>query len=69
MKFAERVQRFKVRLVVRALRMADGNQARAAAIVGMDENNMYAFVRRHGLQRHTVDRRCVYAARTAEMRA
>lgn len=59
MRFVDRIQRFKVRLVIRALRVADGHIRRAAKRLGMEESNLRAFVRRYGLTAHVTDYRKV----------
>lgn len=57
MRFLARVKRFKVRLVIRALRVNDGHIRRAASLLCMEESNLRAFVRRYGLAAHVTDYR------------
>lgn len=57
--FAARIERFKVRLVIRALRKADGHVGRAAALIGMHSEALRHWIKRNGMQAHVKDYRAI----------
>jgi hypothetical protein len=59
MTFAERIERYKKRLVIRALQLANGHIRNAAEIIGMHAEGLRLLVKRCGLEPYVKDYRAI----------